>query len=98
MKKFLSILAIAFIVSFSILGALSSIPHAHGHDLDHSRHESCPLYQFNLANPSGNFSIFEVSIFLLLIFFLLAYLRSNPVSSNYFSIKSFSSRAPPAVL
>jgi hypothetical protein len=98
MRKFLSILSIVLILSFSLIGALSGIPHAHGHDLDHSHHASCPLHQFNLANPSGNFSIFEIAVFLLLILFLLACLRNNPLSSDYFSIKFFSSRAPPAVI
>ena len=98
MKRLLSILAIVAIFSLSIIAALSIIPHVHGDDLDHSHHESCPLHQFNLANPTGNFAIFEAITFLFFALFLISYYHDDSVSSNYTSIKFFSSRAPPAVL
>ncbi len=35
----------------SFIGALTVIPHVHGNDLDHSTHQSCPVYQIGFHFP-----------------------------------------------
>ncbi len=98
MKKFLSVLIVVVIFFFGIIGVLAGIPHVHGSDSNHSHHKSCPLYQFNLLNPNGSNAVFEIAVFLLFIFSVLNYGRNNFLSLDQFSIKYFSSRAPPVIL
>ena len=50
MKKCLAGLSIVAVLFLGIVGALAVIPHTHGHDVDHSKHQSCPVYQFGIQN------------------------------------------------
>lgn len=45
MKKLLAVFLFLGVLSTGVYGALSTLPHAHGDDLDHSRHASCPVHQ-----------------------------------------------------
>ena len=92
MKKFLAALAIAAIFSLAIVGALAIVPHTHGSDLNHSKHSTCPVYQFGLHGFQAAFSVFYL-VFVLgaAAFFLPHDFDTGFGFSGYFSLL----RAPP---
>ena len=95
MKKILAGFVICAVVVLGILGALAIIPHAHGHDTDHSQHETCPVHQFNLIHTGATVT----SVFALSFIFLAAYLEIIKKSFSYIVIRSFAFlRAPPVLI
>ena len=94
MKKILSLVVVSSVLIFGLVGALSVIPHAHGKDLDHSQHQTCPVYQFGVSNVHGD--VFHVATIVTI--FLLCFLIEIQKSSTAFFSRSFAHlRAPPVV-
>lgn len=92
MKKFLAVLTVVFILLLGMLGALSVIPHAHENDLDHSKHQSCPVYQFGLHAFGAALTVFEITAVFLILFYVLNIGDSFPID---FSYRFHFLRAPP---
>ncbi len=90
------ILCVAAAILFSaFLGALAVVPHAHGHDLDHSSHKSCPVHQKGLHSSDAVFLTAalwtSISLFRLPAETLSSFELSEAVALHL-------SRAPPALL
>ena len=97
-QKFVAALAVAAMVCVAGVGALSVVPHVHGGDLDHSKHSTCPVYQFSLHSFQGVFEVFCLIAVFCFVRILakprfifqsfatdpIARLRSPPVSSTAF--------------
>jgi hypothetical protein len=93
MKRILSVFFIVCAVSMALMGGLAVLPHAHGHDFDHSQHKACPVYQLSLHSHDGLAA--ESAVFVVLFAFtFLAGVRPKLISEpqRYF----LSPRAPPA--
>ena len=95
MKKSLSILAIAAIVFLGVVGALAVVPHTHGNDFDHSKHATCPVYQFSLQGFNAVFTSFSIATVLFQFCYFVS-LKKNSFLRSYLSFVS--SRAPPALI
>ncbi len=92
MKKFLAVVTIVFILFLGVVGALSVIPHAHGNDFDHSKHQNCPVYQFSLHAFGALLTVFKITT---IVFFLFYLLRVRDSFSTDFSYRFSFLRAPP---
>ncbi len=92
MKRFLAVLTVVFILLLGMVGALSVIPHSHGNDFDHSKHQTCPVYQFGLHAFGATVAVFKITAIFLILFYLLNVGDSFPVD---FSYRFNSLRAPP---
>ena len=93
-RKCLAALAIIGVLALGIVGALAVVPHAHDKDYNHSRHETCPVYQFGLSNVHAD--LFHVDVILAL--FLFGFLIETQKSLSIFFSRSFAYlRAPPVV-
>jgi len=95
MKKFFSVLTIVAVISLGVVGALAVVPHVHGKDLDHSKHETCPVYQFSLQNLNAAIASF-ISAAVLFLFFYFIHVRKSFSFAQHFS--SVSLRAPPVLV
>ena len=92
MKKLLAVVSIVAVLFLGVVGALAVIPHTHGNDYNHSKHESCPVYQFGVQKIHATeasvvvFSLVFVLQFVLFqetrsfsgVYRLFSYLRSPP--------------------
>ncbi len=92
MKKFLAVLTVVFILFLGVVGALSVIPHAHGNDFDHSKHQNCPVYQFSLHAFGAVPTVFKITA---IVFFLFYLLRAQDSFSTDFSHRFSFLRDPP---
>ncbi len=94
MKKILSALTILAVVALGVTGALAVIPHVHSHDLNHSQHTTCPVYQASVGHLDAGLAETPAPFF---IEFVFAFLVLLPF---FFTSSVFSSdvrlRAPPA--
>ena|SRR3989338_7537991 len=95
MKKLLAVLTVVFILFLGLIGALSVIPHAHGNDFDHSKHQSCPVYQFSLHAFGAILTVFKITP---VVFFLFYFLRVRDSFWQDFSYRFSFLRAPPTVV
>lgn len=95
-KKILTCLLAACVVLTGGLAALSLVPHTHGNDLDHSRHESCPIHQLSLGHSVAVQASPALVWALTLVFLWLISSRATPFSDHRFTKSS--GRAPPATL
>ena len=94
MKKKLSLLLVASILFFGVVGALAVVPHVHGKDFNHSQHETCPVYQFGIGHVHAD--VFHVAV--VAAFFLFCFLVEIQKSSPVFFSRSLAHpRAPPVV-
>ena len=94
-KKVLAVLIVFFVVILALVGALSVIPHAHGKDFDHSKHQSCPIYQFSLHAFGAVPTVFKITA---IVFFLFYLLRVQDSFSADFSYRFSFLRAPPTAV
>jgi hypothetical protein len=94
MKKLLTIAAIFAIVLLGITGALAVIPHAHGDDFDHSKHQTCPVYQAGLHAPA--LALFGV-VFSLFLAAASRYVSGEPLFFFFTRLTHTSLRAPPVL-
>ena len=92
MRKLLAVLSIVAVLFLGIVGALAVVPHTHGNDYNHSKHENCPVYQFGVQKVHATeaaavvFSLVFVLQFILFqenhsflgIHHLFSYLRGPP--------------------
>ena len=94
MRKFLAGLVSALVLSAAVVGALSVLPHAHGDDLDHSKHQTCPVYQFGLHDSSSEATATFVFGVLWIVAFLVVSFQifRTPASRSFLLL-----RAPPVV-
>lgn len=92
MRKILALPLLALVFSAAVLGALSVIPHAHGDDLDHSKHQTCPVYQQGLQDSSADVAACFTFGGLFLVAFVTISLQSprTPTHRTFLS-----PRAPP---
>jgi len=94
-KKALVVLAIFAVVCLGVVDALAVIPHTHGHDLNHSHHETCPVFQLSLCNVHAD--VFHLNVIITL--FLLSYLIEFQKSLFVIFSRSFAYlRAPPVLI
>lgn len=92
MKKTLSALIVLTVLSCSIIGALSVLPHVHGKDFNHSQHETCPVHQFGLSHVHADVFHVDAAIGL----FLFCFLIEAPKAFVFFTPRIFARlRAPP---
>ena len=94
MKKFFYSLAIVPVFTLCLLSALTVVPHVHGNDTDHSRHESCPIHQVSMAHNDAAIAAAVSLIFCVLILWLVS---AHPQCSGSFETLFASLRAPPAI-
>jgi len=94
MRKFLALLTVVGVIVLTFVGALSVVPHAHGHDLDHSTHKSCPVYQFCFHGFDAWVGLFGGIVVLFSVGFV--WLQKKDVPLSFFTCTA-SSRAPPAL-
>lgn len=94
MKKFLVCLSVLAIACVSITGALAIVPHGHGDDLDHSQHESCPVYQAGLQS-----TVFIVAVWAFALFLHVAVRHESrePFFLFFTRLTPASLRAPPSI-
>ena len=93
-KKLFSLFLIVALVFTGGMAALSVLPHAHGGDLDHSKHSTCPVHQISqigFAAAAIVFVSFFVSLFSRRFFYFQATLLDLSSSSRV------SLRGPPAL-
>ena len=93
MKKTLAIVVCVVFFSLSLIAVLSGIPHVHHDDCSA---DECPFCQFHSINPIGFSVIFESLLLIVFIICLIICHFNEPILSDKFCIRSFSSRAPPA--
>ncbi len=89
LKKIFLILIIA-IFAFQLGSAV--LPHSHGMDFNHSRHQDCPLYRLNIGLLADYFPLFFI-IFLILSSAWILLFKENSFHGQ--SLKSIDSRGPP---
>ena len=92
MRKCLSLFVIIAVVALGLVGALALVPHSHGTDTDHSRHQTCPIYQFSLAHIGVHTLSLEVIAALFVSCFFIAVRK---VKTYDFDLFFLSLRAPP---
>ena len=94
MKKIFAMLVIAMTFSAVMVGALSVVPHVHGDDFDHSKHQTCPVYQQSLHDSDADVT----ASFVLGISFLVVFASILLQNFRVFTCRFFLSlRAPPVV-
>ena len=95
MRRALCVLTMAAVVCLSIMGAISGIPHTHGKDADHSKHDSCPLCQFSIQGFSATAVTFsEVAV---LSFILFCIVSINTLCDKL-SYQLIPARGPPVLI
>ena len=94
MKKSLAFLAILSVLVLGAVSALSVVPHAHGNDLDHSKHSSCPIYQISIHGFNAVINLFKAIVVLSVISFICFGKKyAPPAVCRQFVL----SRAPPVL-
>lgn len=82
LKKLLVVAAVTGVVALGVLGALAVVPHAHGHDYNHSSHEACPVHQAALLSVHAVVFAAVVVVFAVLVSFRrehrLSFVRFSP--------------------
>ena len=66
MKKLFIILLVIVFALTGVCAALSVLPHVHGHDFDHSKHSTCPVFQVSQICFAGKIFVF-ISFFIYLV-------------------------------
>ncbi len=95
MKKKLFILFLVMVLVFTGgMAALSVLPHAHGEDLDHSKHSTCPVHQLGHIGFAATAVVFA-SFLIRLVSQRFSYFQA--FSPGFFSPSRVSLRGPPAL-
>ena len=93
LRKIFAPVLVAGVIFAAFLGALSVLPHAHGDDLDHSSHKSCPVYQKGSQSSDAVLTVFQLFLAAAASAFILFH-ASDPV---FFRTHDYAYlRAPPA--
>ncbi|MBI4353009.1 MAG: hypothetical protein HY593_03690 [Candidatus Omnitrophica bacterium] len=93
MRKFLVVLGVFVVLAAGLGGALALLPHAHSGEIDHAKHQDCPLYQIG----SHLVGFTDLGKTALPVFFLFLFCLSWDCPAFYESHSELvSTRAPPA--